>query len=594
MLRRRKLVQSQDDLVMAGKVGMLAFSDHQDISGLHKQVNATAIVDILKVNAVPLAYLHGKSASILPRLLESAEFSIEVRNHRNKYEQWKKAFGTVRDLFLSNGVNYVFIKSPSLLPYTSGNLDVMVREQDFAKASRLLEQGGFIELKNIREPHKYLYKQFECGKEVTAIHLHSRVFWGATFIDPDLPWSRINGGSPFDDVVLSLSPEDCLLTTFAHSFYENSAIRLLDLCVVKHLVENEKIDWPYLSSTARTAHWEDGFVLSVLAYGRLHHTIFSSPLFPQDVLQEAGQFADRRIMMRHARRRLEDDKVTMPFYLPLVTSKLLGYKKVVQSPEFGRIHRRVGHLAKLMTEVLFIHVLKVNAQKGMLIALSGVDGGGKTSYARALVEALQNCGLDAHYVWTRVGSQKGLQSLAKRLTRKSIPPGNTGSCPSASDRFQKTRALLSHRWRYIAWKTVNMVDLCLFYNLTLRLKLLRRRIVVCDRYIPDMFVDLHLYRHGRPGLIWLKLLSWFLPRPRVNIFLTVPEELAYQRSSDPECLESLRVQARLYSQTQEYLKLTAVDNGYRAFRDVCNELVSRIIGQYYGKKCVWFGWDQDK
>ncbi len=594
MLRRRKLVQSQDDLVMAGKLGMLAFSGHQDLPGLHKQVNATAIVEILSVNAMPLAYLHGKSGSILSPLLESAEFSGEVRKHRDKYDQWKKAFGSVRDLFVFNGVNYVFIKSPSLLPYTSGNLDVMVREQDFANASRLLEQGGFIELKNIREPHKYLYKQFECGKEITAIHLHSRVFWGATFIDPDSPWSRVNGRSPFDDVVLSLSPEDCMLTTFAHSFYENSAIRLLDLCIVKHLVDNEKIDWPYLSSTARAAHWEDGFHLSVLAYGRLHHTIFGSPLFPQDVLQEAGQFADRRIMMRHALRRLEDDRVTMPFYLPLVTSKLLGYKKVVQSPEFGRIHRRVGHLAKLMTEVLFIHILKVNPQKGMLIALSGVDGGGKTSYAHALVEALQNCGLDAHYVWTRVGSQKGLQSLAKRWTSKSIPPGNPDSRLSASDRFEKTRALLSHRWRYIAWKTVNMLDLCLFYNLILRLKLLRRRIVVCDRYVSDIFVDLHLYGDGRPRLIWLKLLSWLLPRPRAGILLTVPEELASQRSSDPECMDSLRMQAQLYNQTHERLKLTVVDNGYREFRDVCNDLVSRVIVQYYGRKCVWFGWDQDK
>lgn len=594
MLRRRRLVQSQEDLIVAGKVGMLAFSDRHEVPELGMQVNATAVVEILSINAVPLAYLYGKSNPILSPLLQSAEFSSMVWKHREKYEQWKKAFGTVRDLFISNGVNYVFIKSPSLLPYTSGNLDVMVREQDFAKADRLLKQGGFIELRNIREPHKYLYKQFECGKEVTAIHLHSRVFWGATFIDPDSPWTRVDGRSPFDDVVLSLSPEDCMLATFAHSFYENSAIRLLDLCIVKHLVENEKIDWRYLTSTATAAHWEDGCSFSVLAYERLHHAIFGDPLFPQDVLQEARQLAGRRIMMRHALGRLENVTVTMPFYLPLLTTKLLGYEKVVQSPEFGMIHRRVGHMAKLMTEVLFIHILKVNPQKGMLIALSGVDGAGKTSYAHALLEALRNCGLEAHYVWTRVGSQRGFQSLAKRLMRKSIPPANTVGRQSVSDRFQTTRALLSHGWRYNAWKTVNMVDLCLFYNLTLRLNLLRRQIVVCDRYIPDIFVDLHLYRGGRPGQVWLKLLNWFLPRPGVNILLNVPEELAHQRSSDPECSDSLRAQAQLYSQTQEYLKLTVVDNGNREFRDVCNELVSRIIGQYYEKKCVWFGWDQDK
>jgi thymidylate kinase len=593
VLRRRKLVQSRDDLMMAGKVAMLAFSD-QDVPETPMQANATAVTEILSVNSVPLAYLQGKGSTIPLPLRTWAELSREVQRHREKYDQWKTAFSAVRDLFLSNGVDYVFIKSPSLFPYTSGNLDIMVREHDFAGAGHLLQQAGFVELKNIREPHKYLYKRFECGEEVIAIHLHSRIFWGATFVDPDSPWSRTNGRVPFDDVVFSLSPEDCLLTTLAHSFYENSAITLFDLCVVKHVIDNEKVEWPYLHSTAAHAHWEDGFHLSVLAYERLHQVIFGGHLLPRDTLQSAREFAGRHLLLRRAEDRVEHAAVTMPFYLPLVTSKFLGYKKVAQSREFGGIHRRLGNVAKLMTEVLFIHILKVNPQKGMLIALSGVDGGGKTSYAHALMEALRNCGLDAHYVWTRVGSQKGLQSLAKRWARRSIGPGNPAGSLAASERFQKTRALLSQGWRYTAWKTVNLVDLCIFYNLTLRLKLLRRRIVVCDRYVPDMFVDLHLYGQGRPRLIWLKLLRSILPRPAVSILLTVPEETASRRSSDPECLDSLRMQAQLYAQTQEPLKLTVVDNGYREYRDVCNELVSRVLGRYYGRKCVWFGWDQDK
>ena len=594
MIRRKKLAQSQDDLVMAGMVGMLAFSDHQDISGRQWRGNAAAITGILSINAMPSAYLHGKGNSVLSPLFESAEFVGEVGKHQEKYHQWKEAFGTVRDVFLSNGVRYVFIKSPSLFPYTSGNLDVMVREQDFARAGHLLEQIGFVELRNIREPHKYLYKQFDCGKEVVAIHLHSRVFWGATFIDSDSAWSRTDGQRLFDDVVFPLSAEDCILTAFAHSFYENSAIRLLDLCIVKHLVDNEKLEWPYLSSTARTGKWEDGFHLSVLAYAHLHQSIFGGLLFPEDVLKHARQYTDQRILLRKAVRRLEHDKLTMPFYLPLVTSKLLGYKKIAQSTEFGGLHRRILQLAKLLFEVLFIHILKVNPQRGMLIALSGVDGSGKTTYAHALMEALRGCGLDAHYIWTRVGSQKGFQALAKWLTRRSARSSNSGDHPGASERFQKTKGLFSNRWRYIAWKTVNMVDLCVFYNLTLRVKLLRRQVVVCDRFIPDMFVDLHVYGRGRPGQICLKLLSWFLPRPAVSILLTAPEDLALRRSSDPECMDSLHAQTHLYGQIQERLKLTVVDNGYREFQDVCDDLVGHMLQAYYGKKCVWFGWEQDK
>jgi hypothetical protein len=193
-----------------------------------------------------------------------------------------------------------------------------------------------------------------------------------------------------------------------------------------------------------------------------------------------------------------------------------------------------------------------------------------------------------------VGSQKGFQSLAKWLTGRSARSSNSGDYPGASERFQKTKGLFSNRWRYIAWKTVNMVDLCVFYNLTLLLKLLKRQIVVCDRFVPDMFVDLHVYDRGRPSQIWLKLLSWFLPRPAVSILLTAPEDLALRRSSDPECMDSVQAQTHLYGQIQERLKLTVVDNGYREFRDVCNELVGHMLQAYYGKRCVWFGWEQDK
>jgi len=596
VLRRRKLDQSPDELVIAGTAAMLAFSDRQNLPRTQMQGNAAAITEILSLNSVPLAYLHGRTDSSLAPLFESAEFSRALLGHRHKYSQWKEAFTAVRDLFLSDRVEYVFIKSPSLFPYTSGNLDVMVRERDFARAGQLLERAGFVELKNIREPHKYLYKRLHCGKEVIAIHLHSRIFWGATFVDPDTPWSRGNRLKPFDDVVVPLSPEDCLLTTFAHSFYENSAIRLLDLCIVKHLVDGRKVEWSYLQSTARAARWEEGLHLSVLAYQRLHQEIFGGSLFPQEVLQDARQFIGRRILLRGAGRGLEEAKVTLPLYLPLVTSKLLGFKKVIQSREFGGICHRTAHLVKLLTEIVIIHILRVNPQRGMLIALSGIDGSGKTSYARALLEALGNCGLKAGYVWTRVGSQTGFQTLAKRWTRKAIKSDRTAESQPTADRFLKTRAILSHGWRSRAWKAVNLVDLCLFYNLALRLRLLRRQVVVCDRYVPDIFVDLHVYDRSPPGDVWLKLLRCCLPRPAINILLTAAVDLALNRSSDsePPCMESLSIQARLYDQAAEVLDLAIVDSGHREFGEVCDDVVGRAVGQYYRRKCVWFGWDQDK
>lgn len=591
MLKRRNLSQSVADLRTAGRLGMLLFSNHHALDGWQWSGNPAAVAEILDLNAMPLAYLRGKSNPVLSPLVESTEFIGELGKHEKKYDQWKQAFGKVKDAFLCNSVKYVFIKSPSLFPYTSGNLDVMVMEKDFSKAANLLEKTGFIELKNIRESHKYLYKEFDCGKEVVAIHLHGRVCWGATFVDPDAPWARIDDRL-FDDVVYPLSAEDCLLTTLAHSFYENSAIRLLDLCIVKELVDGGEVDWQYLRDTARLHNWEDGFHLSVLAYARLNEEVFGGPLVPQDVLNDARRFTGQRIFLRRIAVKLEHASLTLPFYLPLLTSKLVAYKKIWQSNEFGGVHRRTWHVVKMLFEVLVVHILKVNPQVGMLVSLSGTDGGGKTAHAHALEEAFHRCGLNAHCLWTRAGSQRGFTSFAKMLSRRPVQSSVPRGQHDANASYQRTSSLLRARWRLITWKIVNVVDYCVFYNLMLRWRLLRRQIVICDRYIPDIFVDLHAYVQERPGSIWLAMLSSFLPRPKLSLLLVTPDDIALQRSRDPVCMEFLQRQTELYSQIQQPLKLKVVDNGSREFREVCNELTSQVLHEYYSGKCVWFGWDQ--
>jgi thymidylate kinase len=593
MLKRKTLVQSAGDLRMAGQLGMLLLSEQHAAYGRQWNGDATAVTDILSLNAMPLAYAPGKGGLALAPLLQSTGFLTELAKHQEKCDRWKEAFKSVKDTFLANGIQYVFIKSPSLFPYTSGNLDVMVKEKDFAEAGNLLERIGFVELKNIREPHKYLYKRFDCGKEVVAVHLHSRVFWGATFIDPDSVWAGVDR-IPFDDIVFALRPEDCILTTFAHSFYENSAIRLLDLCIVKHLAGSERIDWQYLRDTARAYNWEDGFHLSMLAYSRLHQELFGSPLFPQEALDEAVRFTNSRMFLRMAARSMTGSRVTMPFYLPLLTTKLLAYRKLLRSKEFGGIGGRIQNLAKLLFEVLFIHIVKLNPQKGMLVSISGTDGSGKTAHARALLEVFQRCGLSTSYFWTRVGSQTGFWSLARRLTKKSAGSVKAEGGTANALRYERYTRLLRSKWRRVLWKTVNTVDFCIFYNLMLRTKLMRRQVVVCDRYLADIYVDLHVHHPEKSQRVWPSILRLFLPRPTLSILVTAPADLAVRRSAEPEPTEYIQRQVELFDEAQRLLKLTVVDNGDREFRDVCNGLTSLVLREYYGKRCVWFGWDQDR
>ena len=98
----------------------------------------------------------------------------------------------------------------------------------------------------------------------------------------------------------------------------------------------------------------------------------------------------------------------------------------------------------------------------------------------------------------------------------------------------------------------------------------------------------------RPQRIWLSILRLFLPRPTLSILVTAPADVAVRRSAEPEPMEYIQRQVELFDEAQRLLKLTVVDNGDREFRDVCNGLTSLVLREYYGKKCVWFGWDQDR
>ena len=120
------------------------------------------------------------------RLRDNMAFRRKLTTEHKWYQTSRQEYVLVRDTWLAQGIECLMIKSagnaPSF-PHTSDNLDILVRPEQGHAARAVLRQLGYVELRNIEEPQKFLFRKFHRGRCVSAIHVHERVAWFVNFIN---------------------------------------------------------------------------------------------------------------------------------------------------------------------------------------------------------------------------------------------------------------------------------------------------------------------------------------------------------------------------------------------------------------------------
>jgi len=256
-------------------------------------------------------------------------------------------------------------------------------------------------------------------------------------------------------------------------------------------------------------------------------------------------------------------------------------------------------------------------RRGRVIALSGLDGAGKSSQARALEHTLERLGYEATIAWTRITYDGWVWRLAwpaKRflnrplamLTRRGRPPpagpsgdaltvglsnpgpeldrregadaGGSEGAPEAAGaeaadlvkRVREGSALLTELWTAVIALANGTSQL----RLT-RGELRRGRIVICDRYTLDSIVALRfLYGPDRQFGFARLLIRWLSPRPLRAYLLDVSAETAFARKGE-EDVSSLARHAELYRAEHESLGVRRLD-GERPQEELCAEIARDV------------------
>jgi len=484
---------------------------------------------------------------------------------------------------IDNGVEVIFIKSLAKIPLDSDNFDILVKKQYVQKAKKILEDLGFTELRKLREyewggpPHKFLYRKLYKGI-VMSIHLHTQVAWeGVKFVDEKELWNTICEAK-IDGVQLGFpSPENHLLITVAHAFFENKCLKLSDLMfMVEDFEYGCGIDWNYIADCTINGGWFEPFYTILRLANHIHKFLFERKLINEDIFGKLAQkgHLSRTPSLEKQLIDLFSKKPTLPVKIPNSRIIIAFIKKVFSTPNFSFIDKSKKIFSTSRSYV------KRRLKWGMpsLVCFSGQDGTGKTKHSKSLQNELAQRNISSNYVWSR-GIGLSIEPFLR--TGRLLLLGSKLS--QSSKYLSKRKILLTKEPLKTLWTYTMLADEMLLLLIKVRIPVSLGRVVICDRYIPDVIVDAKCELGKDVGWIIEECIMKLVPKPTIHFILDAKPEEIMERKKDlnPQLVKCRRHHYLIYSRREKHA-LIHTDRTLEQNRE--EVLLLFMKARYLGKK----------
>ncbi len=586
-----------DELLRAA--ARLASPDHrEDLSRYDSAfLHATAtLLERHKVSFMPIAGRYDAELASTPL----ADF---VSRDLARYHTQRDEFERVRARLSTVNVETMVFKATGGVPafhYLTSNLDVLVPEGQAQTARECLRDLGYVELLNVEEPQKFLFRRFPGGGSSFAFHLHEVVGWGVPFLDNAIVWAHARHAAD-DPVVVIPGPSEALLITLAHWFYEDKKLSLGNMFLTAHALRSMDCALAEPATHARRRGWEEGFWGALSIFDEAWNRLFGAPFLEgeqrAELARAPARYAAVRARLLPGVRYLENDT---PALIPFKASKIAYYRKVMRDTRRSRGRKLLDVVDTLLWAVRW--KLHIRSQPSLLISVSGLDGSGKTVQVDRLGRAFEDCDIRVRHVWARGASSRGagavmragksvLGARGEQSDESPSPDGVRDAVRGEAARFEERQRRLRNPFARWVFSVVYVVDLKWTYVIKTRFWLMCGYVVICDRYVYDALVDYALFTGTTPSRppFALNLLRAFVPRPSIAVLLDVDPAEALRRKPEEGGTSHLEAARAMYLEIAQSHRLSVMPAGAPA-EDIQRNLALTSLRAFYDRYGTLVNW----
>lgn len=209
------------------------------------------------------------------------------------------------------------------------------------------------------------------------------------------------------------------------------------------------------------------------------------------------------------------------------------------------------------------------------VALSGVDGSGKSTVARAVARDLERLGVPCTVVWTRPGMRIAwlapVARSAKRLIREDAEPGVLRVAADPDRVLRSRRGVIGRIWLTLVTRS--------FVRDVRRRTRRATGVILYDRHLLDALVTLSFAYRGVNLESHRRRVRRSMPDVRASYYLAArPEAAVARKPGDPIGEAAVRRQLEAYATELDAMPEVAILDAGRPTEELAALVLRRLIG----------------